>query len=289
MIRRTNIEALICLLLSAGLLSAQTPEPTGRQDPPEVLRVFTELVQTDVLVFDKGGQFVNGLKREDFELKIDGKPKPIEFFDTVTAGSVSEESQIAAARGTSSALPSSPTGARPLDRGRTVFFYVDDLHLDLASLMASKKVIQHFIEKELGQNDQAAIASTTGNIGFLQQLTDRKIVLRGALERLKYHNYSVSDMDRPRLTEYQALLVDRYDVDITEYFVEETLKRNPGMRRESALTHVRNRALNILRQAGTATTNTLAGLEGLVRGVNKQPGRKLIFFIGGVFFLDDRN
>src|ERR687895_2506206 len=102
MTRATNIKALICLLLAAGMLSAQTPGQTTPQDQPEVLRVFTELVQTDVMVFDKGGKFVKGLTRENFELKIDGKPKPIEFFETVTAGSVNEELLLQAARGDSS-------------------------------------------------------------------------------------------------------------------------------------------------------------------------------------------
>lgn len=290
MTRVTNIKALICLFLSTGLLSAQTPGQTTRQDQPEVLRVFTELVQTDVMVFDKGGQFVNGLKRENFELKIDGKPKPIEFFETVTAGSVSEESQLAAARGASSGLnPNNSTVAKPLDRGRSVFFYVDDLHLDLASLKESKKVIDHFIESEIGQNDEAAISSTSGQVGFLQQLTDNRTVLRAALERLKYRPYIVADIGYPRMTEYQALLIDRYDREITDYFVEETLKRNPGMTRDSAEMLVRGRARVQLQQGAVATTHTLTGLEGLVRSLNKQPGRKLVFFISGGFFLDNRN
>lgn len=62
----------------------------------DVVRVYTLLVQTDVMVFDKQGNFVNGLRRDNFELKIDGKPRPIDFFELVTAGSVSEESQLAA-------------------------------------------------------------------------------------------------------------------------------------------------------------------------------------------------
>ena len=36
------------------------------------------------------------------------------------------------------------------------------------------------------------------------------------------------------------------------------------------------------------TTNTLTGLEGLIRSANKLSGRKLVFFISGGFFLDDR-
>ena len=68
----------------------------------------------------------------------------------------------------------------PLDRGRIVF-YIDDLHMDLAGIQAAKKVISSFIEKDMGQNDQAAIASASGQIGFLQQLTNDRMVLRTAL------------------------------------------------------------------------------------------------------------
>jgi hypothetical protein len=45
----------------------------------------------------------------------------------------------------------------------------------------------------------------------------------------------------------------------------------------------------MLHQAAFITTNTLAGLEGLVRSANKLSGRKLVFFVSGGFFLDDRN
>ena len=64
----------------------------------------------------------------------------------------------------------------------------------------------HFIDKEMNQNDEASITSASGQIGFLQQLTDQKAVLRAALERVKYRPYSVRDFDRPPMTEYQALL-----------------------------------------------------------------------------------
>lgn len=42
-------------------------------------------------------------------------------------------------------------------------------------------------------------------------------------------------------------------------------------------------------QGSVVTTNTLAGLEELVRSANRLPGRKLLFFISGGFLLDDRN
>jgi len=242
------------------------------------------------MVFDKQGRFVNGLSREEFELRIDGKAMPIQFFEQVKAGSFTEESQIAAARGTlnlrNGASSSSPV---PLDRGRTIFFYVDDLHLDLSGLTATRMLIQHFIEEEMGQNDRAAIASASGQVGFLQQLTDHKAVLRAALQRVKVRPYSVRDLERPPMTEYQALLIERYDRDITDYFTEEYIRMFPGTSRELAENQVRNRARSILQQANYITGNTLFGLEGLVRASSALTGQKLLFFISGGFFLDHQN
>jgi VWFA-related protein len=268
---------------------SQTPE-SNRQDQTEVLRVYTELVQTDVMVVDRQGNFVNGLKREDFELRIDGKPKPIEFFEKVTAGSVNEESQLAAARG-SAPRPANNrvAGPVPLDRGRPIFFYIDDLHLDLPGLNATRKLITRFIDREMGQNDQAEIASANGQIGFLQQLTDNKAALRAALERLKLRPYSVRDFERPAMTEYQALLITHYDRDTSSYFIEQTIRENPGMTRDSAEALVNGRAHTLVDQGSYVTTNTLAGLEGLVKSANKLPGRKLVFFISGGFLLDELN
>ena len=283
---RSNAGVGLCLLLAGSILNAQTPE-TSRQEPADVLRVFTELVQTDVMVFDKQGRFVKGLTKENFELKIDGKPKPIAFFETITSGSANEEAQLAAARGQSGTR--STGSAVPLDRGRPMYFYIDDLHMALDSVVRTRKLINNFIENHMGQNDEAAIAAASGQIGFLSQLTDNKSVLRAALDRLKYKPSSSIDAEIPRMSEYQAVLVSRRDRDIMGYFVEQAMARNPGISRESAELMVESRANMILSYASRVTTNTLIGLQSLVRSVQDVPGRKLVFFVSDGFLLEHRN
>ena len=280
-----------CFAVCAQLTPAQTPERKSTQDRPDVLVVNTEVVQTDVMVFDKEGRFVKDLKREDFQLRVDGKPKQIEFFEKIQTGSVNEELQLAAARGRARNTPTSgpTTGPRPLDRGRPVYFYVDDLHMDLPGLNDTRKLILTFINTQMQQNDEVAIASASGQIGFLSQLTDNKTVLRSALDRLKLRPYSVRDFETPRMTEHQALLISNYDRDVTDYFAEQLMRNNPGLGREQAEQMVRSRASIILRQAANVTANTLTGLESLVRSSDEVPGRKLVFFISQGFFIDDQN
>jgi hypothetical protein len=136
------------------------PSPSPQQDE-EVVRVNTQLVQTDVMVFDKSGKFVEGLKPEQFELKVDGRETPVSFFDRVQAGAVNEDAQLAAARGLKSPAGG---GVLPLDRGRTVLFFVDDLHLSGGGSMRMHKTLLRFIDEEIGQNDWAAVVSASGQV-----------------------------------------------------------------------------------------------------------------------------
>jgi VWFA-related protein len=290
MLRRFKLPAsllltpLLCTFLPCDEAVAQTTQQPPRKSPDEVVRVYTELVQTDVMVFDKQGRFVDGLTKENFELRIDGKPRPIEAFEKITAGS-DEEAQLAAARGATTVNLKRPV---PLDRGRIVFFFLDDFHMDLPGLRAAKKVIATFLDKQMGQNDQAAIASATGQLGFLQQLTNDRLVLRTALDRLTPHNYSVRDIDRPPMSEYEALLIDRNDRGVLDFFINETMRLNPGITRPTAEQMVRNRSQVTTSQSAHVNFNMLSGLESLVRSARKLPGRKVVFLLSGGFLLENR-
>src|ERR1043166_1169086 len=84
------------------------------------------------------------------------------------------------------------------NRERTIVFFIDDLHLSLDSLARTRKTLAHFIDNEMNENERVAIASTSGDIGFLQQFTDYKLVLRAAAGRLTHHPYNVRDMTDSR-------------------------------------------------------------------------------------------
>ena len=89
--------------------------PSPEQD--DVIRVNTELVQTDVMVFDKKGHFVDGLKAEQFALRVDKKPQTISFFDRVTSGkATADRDRCCRQRLKSCAIPQPQ---RPTIQGRT--------------------------------------------------------------------------------------------------------------------------------------------------------------------------
>src|SRR6266540_6070757 len=157
----------VFLVLASAMLGQTRQKPTPIEQAEDVLRINTELVQTDVMVFDKQGHFVNGLRAGDFELRIDGKSQPISFFDLVSTGSANEESQLAAARGSRSVKDNKAPDSDDLDRGRMIFFYVDDLHLAANNLVSARKLLLNYLEKEMRQNDESGITSASGQIGIL--------------------------------------------------------------------------------------------------------------------------
>jgi VWFA-related protein len=303
---------LCLLLLLAPALLAQ--EQKQRDDPPdEVLRITSELVQTDLMVFDREGRFVDGLKPEQFELKVDGKPQTIAFFERIMSGSSDEEVQMAAARGGSRpAAQPGQAAPKPLDRGRTIFFYLDDLHMANDSIPRAREAVANFVEKEMGQNDQVAILTSTGQLGIFQQLTNERSVLLTALKRFTPRPRNLSDSERTPMTEFQALLILRGDRAVIDYFMEQ-LAKETGLplsiqQRGARSTQPRKgaraaggdagptleqmvimRARSMIQQANVISQNTLTTLENLVRAAAPIPGRKLLYFISDGFFINEQS
>jgi len=280
--------AALCLLAQAPARAQVTPAvPAQQQDDEEVVRISSELVQTDVMVFDKSGKFVDGLKPDQFELKVDGKPQPISFFDRIESGTVNEDAQLAAARGTKTSADKG--AALPLDRGRTVVFFVDDLHLSPSSYSRIHKTLLRFIDKDIGQNDEAAVISASGQIGFLQQFTENKAVLRAAASRLSARSNNTRDLQNPPMTEAHALAIGRGDSSVRDFFVSAAMRETPGISRQMATSQVESRASIITIQSQHIAVNTLASLHSMVRNSSQIPGRKVFFFISDGFLVDDRD
>jgi VWFA-related protein len=285
---------IVGLLLAVTSIQGQNP-PSQSQQPrnDDVIRVDTELVQTDVMVFDKKGKFVSGLKADQFVLTIDNKPRNIAFFESVRTGARGATKEADSSAPTNPEAPTPP--AKPTT-GRTVIYFVDDLHLAPTSLVNTRKALLDFIDQGMVERDQVAITSVSGQIGFLQQFTDDKVALRAAVERLNYRTNTKIDMDKPPMSEYIALKIREGDEQLMTYYIQEIQRQNCfraggqlicTVSPQSAKEMVKMRAMEIVTTAAPDTDNTLRLLEGLMRSVAQLPGRKLVFFISDGFYLND--
>ena len=73
------------ILLAFIFCPASAQQEKGNNQRDDILRINTELVQTGVTVFDKKGRFVDGLQKQDFELRVDGRVIQVSFFESVIA------------------------------------------------------------------------------------------------------------------------------------------------------------------------------------------------------------
>jgi VWFA-related protein len=284
-----------CLLLFPALVLGQTkpeqkPEPP-RQEGEDVIKFDTSLVQTDVMVFDKNGRFVNGLKPEQFQLKINNTPRDISFFEAFRSGSAGESQPVP------SAQPNSVAATKLDSQRRSVIFFVDDLHLAPDSLERTRKSLLEYINRGIGEKDLVAITSPSGQIGFLQQLTASKDALRTAVARLSYRANPKLDMENPPMSEYIAMKIRDGDESAMTFYVQEIQKQTCyragqtvicPMSPQSIRQQVRNRAQQIVVQSAPSVDDTLRLLEGLMRTAAQLPGRKLVFVISDGFFLTDK-
>ncbi|PYS69727.1 MAG: hypothetical protein DMF73_14200 [Acidobacteria bacterium] len=174
-----------------AVCSAAAFPTSAQQKPDDVVRVNTELVQTDFMVFDKQGNFVDALKRDQFVLKVEGKPRPISFFDRLAVGSRSEEAQLAAARGSSANGAGRPV---PLDRGRTVMFFIDDLHLSAGSTTYTRQMLKRFID--LGATRFPATTDGQQNCAEIRRRPAAGATGNTAVRRVPAHDRVSGNSDR---------------------------------------------------------------------------------------------
>jgi VWFA-related protein len=302
MLAKSLLVMLTLASLAPVINSQQTNQSQTQDRPTEVIRTSTELVQTEVMVFDRQGRFVAGLKPEQFELTLNGAKQPISFFESVATGSEAEATQLAAVRGVEPAKKERKRlAALPEDdRGRVLFFFLDDLHTSPASLSRARKALALFIDEQMNPNDQIAIVSTSGQVGFLQQLTDNPAVLHAAIGRLNNKQVKDGYPGKTQISDYMASQIEDYkNRQLLAYLMEATKveqQMGPGLRHGdhrpaasySALPFIENRINQINTQARLATLSTLDALKGLMLSSSALPGRKVVFFLSDGFIVNER-
>jgi VWFA-related protein len=268
--------------------SAQTPPQTKPTEPSEdVIRVETNLVQTDVTVVDKKGRVVTGLKPNQFELRVDSKAQTLSFVEEVVTGSLAEETQLKTARERKVGdTPAPPLRTEPARRP-FIFFFVDDVHLAAEGWSRARSLLLNFVEHQMLPNDRVAIVSASGQIGFLQQLTDNKSVLREAISRLKPNYNPEATASKVSISEADANLVANHsDQALFNYLVAATMREYQMQDPINAATMVKNRVQQIDQQGKLAELATLSALENLIRSTEPLAGRKVVFFVSDGFIAD---
>ena len=103
---------LLAALALSGCISATAPILTDAQ---AILgeQIEVRVVNVETVVTDKQGNRITGLRPSDFQLQVDGKSVPIEYFNEVRGGQAvapGEDEKTSPVKGLPSLAPGSPVG-----------------------------------------------------------------------------------------------------------------------------------------------------------------------------------
>ncbi len=214
-IMKRTIALALSLSTVFSVAFAQTPstpqKPPQEIAPEDIIRVTTQLVQTDVVVTDKNDKIVKDLKLEDFELYDNGKKQDLKFLEFVGVEGADKERRSEGARPSvpSYVEPAGNTGVSAKDLKRVVAFVVDDLTMEALDLPPVRKMMLDFVNNKMRDGDLVAIIRVVGGKGLLQQFTTDRQLLRRAITSINtvVHPFGASETpDDPKLNARQLQL-----------------------------------------------------------------------------------
>jgi len=260
MMKKNRIAFLIVVSLVISCV-ASLSAGAGQKKDDDVLKLGIELVQVDVLVLDKDGHPVSGLKREDFELYDNDKLQTITHFS------------YEASRPRGGEVSALPKSIVPGDLNRVIAFVVDTLHMNPDSVYRTRRMLQDFVDKQMAPGDLVLIQPTAGGSGIYQQFTTDTRVLAGAIRQLRPAFILDSNTPARRsgssqqvLSLLPALAEARAGID-----------QAPGQ----GGTGTEPSVAAMLEEADTRAT--LSALNNLVLALGKLPGRKIGVFVSEGF------
>jgi len=145
---------ILVFVMGALLTPAGAQVVVGARKSADVIRVDVELVNVLCSVRDRGGAWAQGLKRDDFEVREDGRPRPVTHF------------------------------AADTDSPMTVALMVDVSGSVANILDIEKAAALRFLEEVLRPGDRAMVGGFSSTIPIWQDLTGSRADLRAGVERV---------------------------------------------------------------------------------------------------------
>ena len=164
-------------LIVGGILVGSIPMLRAQEVPAPTIRVTTRMVLVDVVVTDKQGKPVPGLRAEDFTLEEKGKTQKIATFTAASeAGAAAEP------------LPRGIYSNRAQYRspgGPITVLLLDALNTPFKDQAYARQQMLKFVQQQYRPGERMAVFTLTGSLRVLQDFTSDPQVLYTALQRYK--------------------------------------------------------------------------------------------------------
>ncbi len=283
---RSLVGVVLGLVALWGHGVATQSVPQTQAPPQATFRTTTSLVEVDVVIHDKKGDFVGGLTADDLQLFEDGKAQKIEQFYMV-----SHE------RGGQLIPVTGDRDVAPEDRARRIFVVMfDEGHLAHDSLMRSKAGVATFIKENIGPGDFGGIflngkmhngRLTTSPAELLAGVSNVTVGFenrQSILSTFREFPRIPSEIDAMRISEGSIEVARRLGAAVCQEDPQ-SCALNGGLNQVENLIQQKSRLY--VRQARILTYTTLQNLRYVVSRLSRIPGRKTLIFLSEGFFVEE--
>jgi len=274
-----------CLLLSSLLVfstiissAAQDRKKKAEQD--WVVELKTVLVELRAVVTDRLGHLVQGLKKEDFELREKGRLQNISSFAEERVGPLSISQRVTLANVGPGEPP--PPAVEP---ARSLLLFVDTVSMAGQNLLRVKQGLKKFIDEQITDQDALMIVTSGGMEGIPARFTRERNLLRHYVDRIATWGSGSNSYFTPSLAaDVRRESPDAINLAIKVLQSEEGLNPDmlsPGMLKQMAL----GRAGEVLAQASFKRNSILGTFRAAAELMSKAPGQRVMVFFSDGFSL----
>ena len=174
---RAVVSAGLIFLLVAGP-TALTAQQTSADVPSITIRATTRLVVVDVVVTDKGGQPVTGLKAEDFTLEENGKKQKVSVFTPPEFANKTAPAPVPPG-----VLSNHPEKVSPA--GPPTVLMIDALNSPFKEQAYARTEMLKYAAEQNQSGQSIAVVALTDRLHVLQQFTSDPQVLLTAIKNFR--------------------------------------------------------------------------------------------------------
>ncbi|HKA23108.1 MAG TPA: VWA domain-containing protein [Blastocatellia bacterium] len=275
---------LSCLIALVASVSAAPQDQQKKAEKDWVIELKTILVELRAVVTDNKGRLVQGLKKEDFELREKGHLQDISSFGEERVGPISITQRVILAN----VNPvESPAPAK--EQARSLLLFVDSINMAGQNLLRVKQGLKKFIDEQITDQDAVMIVTSGGMEGIPARFTRERNLMRFYIDKISSWGAKSTSYFTPAL----AADVRRENPDAIKVAIN-LLRREDGLNTEMLSPQMLKqmalgRASEVLAQASFRRTSLLGTFRAAAELMSKAPGQRVMFFFSdGFTMLDSR-
>ncbi len=181
---RTGLQSAMALMLAMCLsMATLAQQNAGSQDDSYTFRANSELVLVNVVVRDRSGNLVKGLRKEDFTLLEENKAQTISTFDFENVDQVAQTALTGGAAGSTNLLKKgTQLNEEALRDHRLIVLFFDFTSMEPDEVDRAIQTSLQYLDKQMSPADLIGILSLSSSLTLNQDFTADKDLLKRKLQ-----------------------------------------------------------------------------------------------------------